>query len=809
MTLRSDMDAYQRGCASLVNFAVRATGGIARRRGFRWAADAYAESSRLIPFVYSQDVTYLVELSATRLRVWSRGHEVVAEFDGLHQYGDVGRVTFSQLNALLLLAHPEWPLMVLRLDEEYKFSYQRYEYKHHPWETVDLRDAALRLETVEGGELYEVKLPDGEQLGEGEYLRASYYTDRQEATATAEQLLAGLGAEESEELDQRWVVLNGDSKAERVAEVSAESTYLADDRIASCGELRKLYYTCVKTEDSWTGSRDFVNGLTSPENYGEDFAEVLDPTGFDDVSPVYQLAKNQTYARGAKLVIQSGYWDLWTCIRDFGPADYKPNMDRFEHYPSHFVRGIRVGEAVTCKGSWKFQCSGSWYGSYEVRKNAGGDEWETLAASESPIGAASNNILTGDEAEECQLQLFLTRTRVCGDTPKAGWPANSCSNALIVPSYKRDLVLVGKGENKAACTTVGHVYRPLETHDWSMSAFNEAFGYPSLVALHESRLVLAATRHQPQTLWFSQTDDLNNFMLAEEDTGALLLTMQTETQSAICWMASHGDSLMVGTMDAEWTINSGNATSFTAETARCRNYGYRGSAPVPAMRADSKVLYCERGAGRVMEYGYKEEVQGYVSNDTTVFADHIAPQGGGIVQGTLLRKPDYVAVFLLADGTLALMTYNTMHNVNAWHRYVTDGRIESVCALPSGHADDALYAVVVRDGERCIEVLDEQSPYEDAGGRDYVSVVTTTALSEADANDRKRPVGAFMAYFATPTPAKHVSVSTGAAWRPIAHSGALEVGWVQLVAASSWEDLPWVGIRVRGAAPCEILAAQM
>lgn len=174
-----------------------------------------------------------------------------------------------------------------------------------------------------------------------------------------------------------------------------------------------------------------------------------------------------------------------------------------------------------------------------------------------------------------------------------------------------------------------------------------------------------------------------------------------------------------------------------------------------------------------------------------------------------MRKPDYVAVFLLADGTLALMTYNTMHNVNAWHRYVTDGRIESVCAMPAGNADDALYAVVERDGKRHIEVLNESSPYEDEGGRDYESVVVTTTFSVADANDRKRPVGAFQAYFATPTPADAVSVSTGGDWRPIAYSGELEVGWVRLVASSTWEDLPWVGIRVRGPVACEVLAAQV
>lgn len=817
LTLRADLDAFHRGCQTLENFDVSATGGIRRRRGFRKVREAAAQDSRLLPFVYSQDVTYLVELTETALRVIdpdSSTHVVLKEFEGKHRYTDLHRVTWLQINSLLLLASPEWPLMALRITSDYDFELSEYSFSQQPWETVDLRDESIVLVPEANSNAYTVKLPAGEELEAGDYLRASYWTERQEASATAEELTEGMGAAEGEETEQVWQVLNADPKAEAVPEVGAESVYAAGMRIAVPGERRLTYWTCVKTEDKWTGSRDFVEGMTSPENYGEDFAEVLDATGFEGIEPIFGLTKSMTFARGAKLVLYSGYWDLWTCVREFAPDDYVEGQTKFEHYPRHFVKGIPVGDTLSCKGTWKFQCSGTWYGSYEVRKSHSAgeltDQWETLAESVSPIGGAANNIVTGDENEECQLRLFLTRTRVYGETPAAGWPTNSCDNALVVPSYKRDMVLRMGDDGKLRCTVQHrHVSVQFETDDWSRAAFNEAYGYPGLVALHEGRLVLAATKHQPQTLWFSQTDDLNNFALAEEDTGALLLTMQTETQSPICWLASHSSALMVGTMDAEWTISAGGAAAFTATSATCRNYGYRGSAPVPALRAENKVLYCERGAGRVLEYGYKEEVQGYVSSDTTVFADHIASDAGGIVEGTLLRKPNYRAVFLLRDGTLALMTYNSMHNVNAWHRYWTDGFIYSVCAMPNGHNEDRLYIAVERDGVYNIEVMDAMSPFEDEGGRDYLSAMETTALCTAETNDRRRLVGGFQAYFATPTPAANVQVSTGEKYRPIAHAGRFTPGWVQLVAASSWEDMPYLGIQVRGNAPCEILAAQV
>ncbi|MBQ9096121.1 MAG: hypothetical protein IJY53_07280 [Akkermansia sp.] len=50
---------------------------------------------------------------------------------------------------------------------------------------------------------------------------------------------------------------------------------------------------------------------------------------------------------------------------------------------------------------------------------------------------------------------------------------------------------------------------------------------------------------------------------------------------------------------------------------------------------------------------------------------------------TLLEVPDTVAMFALGDGQVALCTYNSLHQVCAWHRWVTEGRVLSVCAPPA------------------------------------------------------------------------------------------------------------------------------
>ena len=211
---------------------------------------------------------------------------------------------------------------------------------------------------------------------------------------------------------------------------------------------------------------------------------------------------------------------------------------------------------------------------------------------------------------------------------------------------------------------------------WSFAAFRGVYGFPSLVDVFQQRLVLAATQAQPQTVWLSKTDDLNSFEVGKQDDSALALTLSTTTQNRICWLMAQSSRLLLGTADAEWAVSGGQGV-MTYSNARADSHGFVGSSDVPALMATDKVLYVERGGGRVYQYGYDYESDGFVSRDLTVFADHVLAGGGGVTSGGFMRKPHPRAVMTLADGTLALMTYNSMHQVHAWHRHRTEGRMSN------------------------------------------------------------------------------------------------------------------------------------
>ena len=346
---------------------------------------------------------------------------------------------------------------------------------------------------------------------------------------------------------------------------------------------------------------------------------------------------------------------------------------------------------------------------------------------------------------------------------------------------------------------------------WSFCAFRQAYGYPSLVEVFQQRLVLAGTNEQPQTVWLSQSDDLNNFEVGKNDNDALALTLSTTTQDRICWLMAQGQKLLLGTSDAEWVIGAAGQGAMTAGNAQANIHGYVGSSNVCSLMATDTVLYIERGGGRIYQYGYNYETDNYKSIDLTVFNDRILADGGGAVGVTWIRKPEPRAVFVRDDGQLALMTYNTTQQVAAWHRYVTDGRFLSVAALPNGNDEDLLFAVVERDGVRHIEVMGPDNQYEDPRGGDFESIVITNALVVMDTIGRRQHRGPVLLRLGEETEVRGIFVSAdGERWDRLdmPPDVRLNAGWHQLVADGYWDWDSIVGIKITGNRPLNLLAIQ-
>lgn len=924
--VRADLDNFHRGASRIENLDLGQMGGVSRRRGFRRVAAAL-EGSVILPYVYSTNDRFLVEVSPSLLRVLSAEGDVVASLPSVWNQDDVSALRHKQVNSMLFLACPTHELMVLKRDDEGMFSLAPYEFKARPWRYEEFRDFPVRLTLDEG--CYRVSFGEHASdadaaVNEGDVMRVQVTVPQQTGFSTGAVVRQG------------WVI----AKA-----FTAASTFTAGKKLCLNEGSYWSWWTCDR---DFNGAADFVDGLTSPADYPEHFhkgvichsntitckgtwtfycykewygtyaverrfpnedwqllgtsnspvgaASNLQLTGDEAGEECYlrlmlyesQLSNGSDPSQGFpadscgnKLVVDAYKKDVVLRLHSLSTSDVRKLTlplgsdfcDFFEKkglpvFSALLVDGVKVdggfevsreGQTLTVKPD----------GLTTDDVGAGSMvrlEWEQAEVSLDrfaegsiemyrfflPAGTvvsmqgfvcvyAGQTIQLNSTLNVCSfcegnggsyslMPVFSTMEKASFTVPEDGvyvvrmetWPGGSVSQRartqLEVPActawMEAEAAEVTASAEYSLWDNVSAVPEGVppsgESLMWSFAAFRGVYGFPSLVDVFQQRLVLAATQAQPQTVWLSKTDDLNSFEVGKQDDSALALTLSTTTQNRICWLMAQSSRLLLGTADAEWAVSGGQGV-MTYANARADSHGFVGSSDVPALMATDKVLYVERGGGRVYQYGYDYESDGFVSRDLTVFADHVLADGGGCRGVAFVRKPEPRAVFVRRDGALALMTYNSMHQVHAWHRYTTDGVFEGVAVLPNGDQADLLFALVSREDGRFIEVLAPGNEFQDPGGRDFVSVLETNALISLEAAGRRQHSGGVMFFFGSDALVDGVEVSIdGTRWDVLDRSPSsfLTRGWHSLVADGCWDYDSMVGIRVSGNRDFNLLAIQ-
>lgn len=234
------------------------------------------------------------------------------------------------------------------------------------------------------------------------------------------------------------------------------------------------------------------------------------------------------------------------------------------------------------------------------------------------------------------------------------------------------------------------------TDDWEEGEWSDYRGYPTSVAIHESRLVWAGRDHA----WASATDDFYGFDGTEEgDSAFFSRTIGSGPVDKINWALSL-QRLMLGGQGAEHSLRS---TTFdeplTPTNANLKKPSTQGSAAVPAVAIDSRGVFVQRGGRRVYELALDGESLDYASKHLTALCPQIGSPG--IVRVAVQRQPDTRLHCVRSDGTAAVMVYDRIENVICWIEIESDGAsglIEDVVVLPGdvGEEEDHVYYVVKR-----------------------------------------------------------------------------------------------------------------
>jgi len=119
---RIDMAKYQSGCSTLQNFLVYPHGPITKRPGFQYIAETKtsANPARLIPFEFSTEQAYVLELGQQYMRFYTDGGQVLWMSGGTpyeiatpYAATDLDKVKWCQSGDIMYLVHPSYDVYQL------------------------------------------------------------------------------------------------------------------------------------------------------------------------------------------------------------------------------------------------------------------------------------------------------------------------------------------------------------------------------------------------------------------------------------------------------------------------------------------------------------------------------------------------------------------------------------------------------------------------------------------------------------------------------------------------------------------------
>jgi hypothetical protein len=243
------------------------------------------------------------------------------------------------------------------------------------------------------------------------------------------------------------------------------------------------------------------------------------------------------------------------------------------------------------------------------------------------------------------------------------------------------------------------------TTDWALGSFSDTTGYPSCVTFFEQRLVFAATKDQPQTLFFSKSGDYENFDenyhgdVVDDD--SIVYTIASNQVNAITFLSATR-TLIIGTVGGEFSCSGGGTDeAITPTNILIKKQSSHGCANIDAISVGNVTLFLQRAKRKIRELAYNFDVDGYVAPDLTILAEHITDSG--INEMSYQQEPNQTVWCVRDDGRLIGLTYQREQQVVAWHHHIFGGSFgtgnavcESIATIPTSDTEYQTWVIVKR-----------------------------------------------------------------------------------------------------------------
>ena len=743
---RTDIAKYDSGAAVLRNFFVLRYGGAANRPGFKFIAQTYNNKKAvLIPFMYSTDQNYIVEITAGRCQFYTDGGIVVKEdgtpysienFFADKDLEDAAKIKYTQSADVLFIVHPAHAPMTLTRYGSLDWRFEAMDITGGPFDASNFNSAYIVTKTQQWTTpgTYTVHIPaginsieykiagagggggGGNHMSHGPYLyggnggSGELLTGKMTVTSNSDyQVIVGAGG--SGGVGVKY------SDSQTSGESGGNSSFGNISARGGGGGYRATTPSYSSSDGEWLGGSDGANGTSygaggaggngtswsgTAGSGGNGWVEILYSASIGDNTTVKasDVYGDITLTASDDIFAKSDEGSLFS-LTHFLETDYKKGT------PSSTGGNLQV--SVLPKSNVYVESFGFWDGNFSLEKyDPVSLQWVNVRTQSG--NRSQNYSLTEENTSESIASYRVTSTEFntgvwSGENEKQrGYITiqsigGDYTGHVLITEYVSPTVVKGTVKKQLASTD--------ETRDFAFAAWNGEKGYPSATGFYEDRLVFAGSKGFPQTFWTSKTGDYYNFgtSIPSADDDGITATLNGGQMNGIKAIIAFGEMLLL-TAGGEFKV-SGGGKAITGSNVLSQPQEYRGVSDVNPVTIGSRIIYVQHQGNIIRDLAYSYDVDKYTGDDLNLLASHLF-EGHKIISMTYQQIPNSIVWCVRDDGLLLGLTYIKEQDIYAWHQHTTaGGKFVSVCNI-GGSTEDKLYAVIERGGQYYVEIMESR-----------------------------------------------------------------------------------------------------
>lgn len=150
VSCRDDVDRYNFGAKEITNFIPSPFGGVKRRPGMRFVNEAgnMSQKVRLVPFVYNESVSFMLEFGHQYVRVYRKDGLIYNENNPVqvatpYQGGDLFGLKFTQSADTLFICHKNYPVKTLFRNSDTNWKLSDFQFIEGPFTQDNTTDVTI------------------------------------------------------------------------------------------------------------------------------------------------------------------------------------------------------------------------------------------------------------------------------------------------------------------------------------------------------------------------------------------------------------------------------------------------------------------------------------------------------------------------------------------------------------------------------------------------------------------------------------------------------------------------------------------